>query len=204
LEKEGQAEVAAVHDEEIEIPAWITSATEEEETKEWLQEYSPESSSELLSAEKETPASISPEILMPSAEWTESQESLLAVSESPKEPPTEIPFTEQIYPTQPALTEEEQFSTSVKLGEFPRSDLQLLEEARRALSKGVIEQALDKYQTLVKGRVELDRVIQDLSNALYQYPMEVKMWILLGDAYLRKDLFSEALDAYNKAEELLR
>ncbi len=204
LEKEGQAEVAAVKDEEIEIPDWITSATSEEETKEWIQEYPSESPSELLTVEEETPASISPEILIPSADWTESQASLLAVSESPEETPTEIPFTEQIYPIQPALTEEEKFSPSVELGEFPRSDLQLLEEARRALSAGVIEQALDKYQTLVKGRVELDRVIQDLSNALYQYPMEVKMWILLGDAYLRKDLFSEALDAYNKAEELLR
>lgn len=78
------------------------------------------------------------------------------------------------------------------------------EEARLALSKGMIEQAIEKYQTLIKQRFGLDQIIQDLSNALYQYPMEVKMWMLLGDAYLRKDLLSEALEAYNKAEELLR
>lgn len=78
------------------------------------------------------------------------------------------------------------------------------EEARQALSKGMLEQAIEKYQTLIRQRFGLDQIIQDLSNALYQYPMEVKMWMLLGDAYLRKDLLSEALEAYNKAEELLR
>jgi len=78
------------------------------------------------------------------------------------------------------------------------------EEARRALSKGMLEQAIEKYQTLIKQRFGLDQIIQDLSNALYQYPMEIRMWMLLGDAYLRKDLLSEALEAYNKAEELLR
>lgn len=204
LEKEGQAELTEGADTEIEIPDWITSATAEEETKEWIQEYPPESLPDLLAIETETPASISPEILIPSAEWTESQESLLAVSESPEETPTEIIFTEQIHPTQPVPTEEVKVVTSGEQGEFPRSGLQLLEEARRALSSGVIEQALDKYQTLVKERSELEQVIHDLSNALYQYPMEVKIWVLLGDAYLRKDLLSEALDAYNKAEELLR
>lgn len=78
------------------------------------------------------------------------------------------------------------------------------EQARLALSKGMLEQAIEKYQTLIKQRFGLDQIIEDLSNALYQYPMEVKMWMLLGDAYLRKDLLSEALEAYNKAEELLR
>lgn len=78
------------------------------------------------------------------------------------------------------------------------------EEARLALSNGKLDLAIEKYQTLVKRRFGLDQIIQDLSDALYQYPMEVKMWMLLGDAYLRKDLLSEALEAYNKAEELLR
>jgi tetratricopeptide (TPR) repeat protein len=79
-----------------------------------------------------------------------------------------------------------------------------VEEARLALSNGMFDQAIEKYQTLIKQRFELDQIIQDLSNALYHYPMEVRMWMLLGDAYLRKDLLSEALEAYNKAEELLR
>ncbi|PWH18285.1 MAG: hypothetical protein DDG59_06450 [Anaerolineae bacterium] len=80
----------------------------------------------------------------------------------------------------------------------------LSNEARLALSAGKLDQALEKYQALIKRRIGLDQIIEDLSNALYQHPMEVRMWMLLGDAYLRKDLLSEALDAYNKAEELLR
>ena len=34
------------------------------------------------------------------------------------------------------------------------------------------------------------------------YPVEVGIWQTLGDAYMRANRLKEALEAYNKAEEL--
>ena len=47
-------------------------------------------------------------------------------------------------------------------------------------------------------------VIRDLRDALYRYPVEVSIWQALGDAYMRANRLQDALDAYTKAEELLR
>ncbi len=54
-----------------------------------------------------------------------------------------------------------------------------------------------------KGR-SLEEIIRDLRDALYRYPVEVPIWQSLGDAYMRANRLQEALDAYTKAEELLR
>ena len=88
--------------------------------------------------------------------------------------------------------------------EPPQETTNALNNARLALHGGELETALSAYAALIKQRQELDAIISDLSNAVYQYPMEIKMWIILGDAYMRKDLLAEALNAYNKAEELIR
>ena len=48
------------------------------------------------------------------------------------------------------------------------------------------------------------RSFADLREALYRYPVEVSLWQALGDAYMRSNRLQEALDAYTKAEELLR
>jgi cytochrome c-type biogenesis protein CcmH/NrfG len=50
----------------------------------------------------------------------------------------------------------------------------------------------------------LDEIIFDLREAIYRYPVEVPVWQALGDAYMRANRLQEALDAYTKAEELLR
>jgi cytochrome c-type biogenesis protein CcmH/NrfG len=56
----------------------------------------------------------------------------------------------------------------------------------------------------LKGRALLPDVIQDLHEALYRFPVDVSIWQALGDAYARNDEFQQAIDAYTKAEELLR
>jgi competence ComEA-like helix-hairpin-helix protein len=75
--------------------------------------------------------------------------------------------------------------------------------ARNALIQGSVEQAVDRYTSLVKNRQFLNEVIRELQEATIRYPVEVSIWQTLGDAYLRTDQLQEALDAYNKAEELL-
>jgi cytochrome c-type biogenesis protein CcmH/NrfG len=39
---------------------------------------------------------------------------------------------------------------------------------------------------------------------LYRFPVDVNIWQSLGDAYMRANRLQDALDAYTKAEELLR
>ncbi|MFN3742984.1 MAG: tetratricopeptide repeat protein, partial [Anaerolineales bacterium] len=85
----------------------------------------------------------------------------------------------------------------------PTRDLHLA-QAQMALERGDIRQAVEHYSRLIrKGRL-LDEVIFDLREALYRYPVDVLLWQTLGDAYMRANRLREALDAYTKAEQLLR
>ena len=60
------------------------------------------------------------------------------------------------------------------------------------------------YGKLIRKGGPLEEVIRELRDALYRYPVEVPVWQALGDAYMRANRLQEALDAYTKAEELLR
>jgi len=76
--------------------------------------------------------------------------------------------------------------------------------ARTELSRSNIPGALETYGKLIKKGRFLEEVIHDLRDALYRYPVEVSIWQSLGDAYMRANQLQDALDAYTKAEELLR
>lgn len=80
----------------------------------------------------------------------------------------------------------------------------VLEMARNDLSGNNISGALDSYGRLIKKARFLDEVIYDLREALYRHPVDVNIWQSLGDAYMRANRLQDALDAYTKAEELLR
>ncbi len=79
-----------------------------------------------------------------------------------------------------------------------------LESAQADLNRGDIPAALDRYGKLIKRGRFTEEIIRDLREALYRYPVEVTIWQTLGDAYMRANRLQEALDAYTKAEELLR
>ncbi|HAY86019.1 MAG TPA: hypothetical protein DCY42_14235, partial [Chloroflexi bacterium] len=80
----------------------------------------------------------------------------------------------------------------------------IFESARAAADKGRLDEALTGFNTLVKKGRLVNEVIEEISDALRRYPVNVELWQLLGDAYLRLDNLQEALDAYTNAEELLR
>jgi hypothetical protein len=80
----------------------------------------------------------------------------------------------------------------------------ILGSARNELSRSNIPGALETYEKLIKKGRFLEEVIYDLREALYRYPVEVSIWQTLGDAYMRANQLQDALDAYTKAEELLR
>jgi tetratricopeptide (TPR) repeat protein len=76
--------------------------------------------------------------------------------------------------------------------------------AQAELERGNIAAALTLYGKLIRKGKSLEDIIRDLRDALYRYPVEVPIWQALGDAYMRGNRLQEALDAYTKAEELLR
>jgi tetratricopeptide (TPR) repeat protein len=80
----------------------------------------------------------------------------------------------------------------------------VLAMARDELGRNNINGALTSYGKLIKKARYLDEVIYDLREALYRYPVDVSLWQSLGDAYMRANRLQDALDAYTKAEELLR
>lgn len=77
-------------------------------------------------------------------------------------------------------------------------------QARNALIQGQSAQALVHYSSLIKAQQALPDVIQDLNEALYRFPVDVSFWEALGDAHVRTGQLQDALDAYTKAEELIR
>jgi competence ComEA-like helix-hairpin-helix protein len=77
-------------------------------------------------------------------------------------------------------------------------------QARNELLQGNQTEALVHYNNLIKTRQALPEVIQDLQEALYRYPIDINIWQALGDAYARNGQIQDALNAYTKAEELLR
>ncbi|MCC6298354.1 MAG: tetratricopeptide repeat protein [Anaerolineales bacterium] len=80
----------------------------------------------------------------------------------------------------------------------------VLGQARNELNRSNIPGALETYTKLIKKGRYLDEIIFDLREASYRYPVEVSIWQALGDAYMRGNRLQDALDAYTKAEELLR
>jgi len=80
----------------------------------------------------------------------------------------------------------------------------ILGQARNELSGSNLSGALENYTRLIKKGRFLDEVIFDLRDALYRFPVDVNIWQSLGDAYMRANRLQDALDAYTKAEELLR
>jgi len=91
-----------------------------------------------------------------------------------------------------------------KKTEAGQSGVGLLNQAKSELERGDIPEALMHYGKLIKKGKHLEETITHLSDSLYRYPVEVGIWQALGDAYMRANRLKEALDAYNKAEELIR
>ena len=83
-------------------------------------------------------------------------------------------------------------------------DSELLSSAQDVLDQNSLDDAMKKYLKLIKKGRLLDEVIHDLREAIYRYPVDVIIWQTLGDAYMRANRLQDALDAYTKAEELLR
>jgi competence protein ComEA len=79
-----------------------------------------------------------------------------------------------------------------------------LSKARELLAESQITQAIEHYEYLIIKKKSIQDVIEDLIKATVEHPLEVSLMKTLGDAYMRVDKLEEALEAYSKAEDLLR
>ena len=82
--------------------------------------------------------------------------------------------------------------------------LPILDNARAALANGDINQATILLADAIENEENLEELIKVIKGALFRHPVEVGLWQNLGDALSVSGDFQEALDAYTKAEELLR
>ncbi len=83
-------------------------------------------------------------------------------------------------------------------------DAAILADAQTRLNQGELKLSLQEYTKLIKKGKMLDEIIYDLREATYRYPVDVSVWQSLGDAYMRANRLQDALDAFTRAEELLR
>ena len=78
-----------------------------------------------------------------------------------------------------------------------------LQEAWNSVNRGEIDTAVDQYAQLINRDEHLDEIIRDLQEALGKYPQDAALYQSLGDAYMHANMLQEALDAYNRAEDLI-
>ncbi len=78
-----------------------------------------------------------------------------------------------------------------------------LQDAWDRIAEGNIEKAVDQYAGLINQDQHLDEVIRDLHSAINKYPSDSALYQCLGDAYMHTNMLQEALDAYNRAEDLI-
>ncbi len=198
-----------------ELPAWLSGLEEEKEAAPipaaadelpaWLRDETVEAAAESPKIEPARAGDwrlleeVQPEIVEPVSDERRPE----PVMEQPAPEPEPVPTVQEVRPAKPPAPYKEPV-TRKGTGTLKMPVDMLLTQARGELSRSNIPGALDTYSKLIKKGRFLDEVIFDLREALYRFPVEVSIWQALGDAYMRGNRLQDALDAYTKAEELLR
>jgi len=174
-------------DELSDIPDWLVELAEEETIQESAAESEPRGTSE-----KEIPT-----------EHADNPETIIIpAEEAPLETTTEpgpIAQHQEDTISEPKSGEKSVEPFHKDIGGDVPSEIQ---DARKAFDSGDIDRAMSQYDKLIKSRQSLPIVISDLQEAVDSNPEKASIWHQLGDAYLRDNQISDAMDAYSKAEEL--
>ncbi len=190
---------------DTEIPAWLREVEEPtsktppsaetfEELPEWLRGEEPETPPPPPPAR---PTDWTPEIPSLSPQPTAKP----AKAQAPR-PPAHTAESAPQPEAKPRATAERARPRGANILQPPLDSI--LAAARESLQRGKIPDALQLYSNLIRKGKFLDEITFDLKEALYRFPVEVSIWQTLGDAYMRANRLQDALDAYTKAEELLR
>jgi tetratricopeptide (TPR) repeat protein len=207
---------------EDELPAWLKEITETipaeeaattkeaspiEEIPTALVEPTSERTEEIVTSPVET-SEKAPEVAQPeTGPWVpEVEEPVQLVPSIPLEAEAEpVPVMEELTTKAVEVTPTarlEQVELPVEM--VSEVDKAALADARNAISQAQPSQAIGFYSGLIKHNYRLDEIIKDLQDALYRFPGNVDMWVTLGDAHYRSNDYQEALNAYTRAEELVR
>ena len=144
------------------------------------------------------PESIQEDEISPESKPSPAQENIPPAETVPQ--PEPVYFTSQPPVVHPTLKQ----TGMLSLIPSQDKDAELLSNAQTVLDQNSLNESMKLYSKLVKKGRLLDEVIHDLRQAIYRYPVDVIIWQTLGDAYMRANRLQDALDAYTKAEELLR
>ena len=209
---------------DTEIPDWLRSYEEEQRSQEpvWKPDetFTPEAVAEEELPDwliEETPAAPAAESIVPQPDLTEQAAEELPAVDGVKEMPEWLKALQESQPAQeapespaqPESTWVQEYTpeSTAAAGENPLAaspETDALVLAQATLRSGDIESAAEQYTQMINAGQHLATAIEDLKNALDQYPVDISLWQALGDAYIRSNRVQEALDAYTKAEELLR
>jgi Flp pilus assembly protein TadD len=110
-------------------------------------------------------------------------------------------LSSRLFVTEPVEGEADLTAEARPEGAGPEWDI--IAEARSSI-KSSPEEGLDRYNDLIQKELMLEEIASDLKTHLQDDPGNFKGWISLGDALNRLDRPKEALEAYIKAEQLLR
>lgn len=187
---EGSGEAIPTADENVPIPAILTPTAPEE----WLP-------AEEVGAATPGPVSFAVE---PAPEPVQPATKPIALTPEPTPPAVEpaAPAPESVQPAAEPVPPAPQ----PVLSPVPSQDkdAEILLNAQVALKSGKLNDAMAEFSKLIKKGRLLDEVVHDLREAVYTFPVDIILWQTLGDACNRANLLQDALDAYTKAEELLR
>jgi tetratricopeptide (TPR) repeat protein len=78
------------------------------------------------------------------------------------------------------------------------------QNAKDLLDKDDIDHSLPIFKKLIKSRHLVEEIITELKNYSKRNSSNARLWQAIGDAYARHNDLREALDSYNKAEDLLK
>jgi hypothetical protein len=201
-------------------PAWLsdiekeTSKVDDDDTPPWLHREKWEAE-EAHTPMPTSPSDWHPEELPQPAVPMQNQESPVDEIRKPFAPqdfpPPQPTIFSQVIPAAQSSIQPEAPAKKKKPGTPARkpqpeaqSAVDALNQAKSELDRGDIPAALAHYGKLIKKGKHLEETISDLTESIYRYPVEVGIWQTLGDAYMRANRLREALEAYNKAEELIR
>lgn len=177
----------------IEEPVDVAPASlaEEMEEPEWEREAAGAATEEPRGVDSDRPAP--EEALVPLAD------AILSATES----------GEALAPdAEPAISEAEKLATpdSVlpqRLASSPEDSAERLAQARALRADGNLDQALDTYSELVTAGQDLEIVVEELEDIVQSSPVKARAGRVLGDAYMRQNKLTKALEAYRQALDSL-
>jgi competence ComEA-like helix-hairpin-helix protein len=85
----------------------------------------------------------------------------------------------------------------------PAQESQPMPEENAPVGQTAATTILKDYPELIQEPEKLPQIVYDLQEALRVQPQDITLWMALGDAQMRLGQVQEALESYNKAEELL-